>query len=70
MQINTEFSLTKATEQFINKFEYIESSAENDNLQLKVMSAGLKKSLWKPDGQSAADENKYNFSSYIEEDKK
>lgn len=59
MQINTEFSLTKATEQFINKFEYIESSAEKDNLQLKVMSAGLKKSLWKPDGQSAADENKY-----------
>lgn len=51
--------MTKATEQFINKFEYIESSAENDNLQLKVMSAGLKKSLWKPDGQSAADENKY-----------
>ncbi len=59
MQINTEFSLTKATEQFINKFEYIESSAEKDNLQLKVMSAGLKKSLWKPDGQSAADENEY-----------
>lgn len=56
MQLNTEFSLTKATEKFINKFEYIESSAETNNIQLKVMSAGLKKSLWKPDGQSAADE--------------
>lgn len=28
MQLNAEFSLTKATEQFINRFEYIESSAE------------------------------------------
>ena len=26
MQLNTEFSLTKAIEKFINKFEYIESS--------------------------------------------
>lgn len=56
MQLNTEFSLTKATEKFINKFEYIESSAEDNNIQLKVMSAGLKKSLWNSDGLSAADE--------------
>ncbi len=56
MQLNAEFSLTKATEKFINKFEYIESSAEDNNIQLKVMSAGLKNSLWNPDGLSAADE--------------
>lgn len=56
MQINTEFSLTKSIEKFINKFEYIESSAEKNNLQLKVMSAEQKKKLWKPDVQSAADE--------------
>ena len=56
MQLNTEFSLTKSIEKFINKFEYIESSAEKNNLQLKVMSAENKKELWKPDGQSAADE--------------
>ena len=56
MQLNTEFSLTKSIEQFINKFEYIESSAEKNNLQLKVMSAENKKELWKPDVQSAADE--------------
>ncbi len=56
MQINAEFSLTKATEKFINKFEYIESSAEENSLQLKEMSAWLKRSLWNPDGESAADE--------------
>ena len=56
MQLNTEFSLTKSIEKFINKFEYIESSAEKNNLQLKVMSAENKKELWKPDVQSAADE--------------
>lgn len=58
MQINAEFSLTKAIEKFINMFGYIESSAENNEIQLKVMTAEAKKSLWKPDGQSAADENK------------
>lgn len=58
MQLNTEFSLTKSIEKFINKFEYIESSAEKNNLQLKVMSAENKKELWKPDVQLAADENK------------
>ncbi|GFI61816.1 nucleoside triphosphate pyrophosphohydrolase [Clostridiales bacterium] len=55
MQLNTEFSLTKAIEKFINRFEYIESSAEERNLQLKAMSAKNKKGLWESSEISDAD---------------
>lgn len=55
-QINTEFSLTKAIEKFINKFEYIESSAANNGLQLKDITATEKRTLWRKADNSAADE--------------
>ena len=56
MQINAEFSLTKAIEKFINMFEYSESSAAKDNVQPKMMSGKLQSELLISDGQSAADE--------------
>ena len=55
-QINAEFSLTKAIEKFINKFEYIESSAANNGLQLKDITATEKRILWRKADNSAADE--------------
>ncbi len=55
-QINTEFSLTKAIEKFINKFEYIESSAANNGLRLKDITATEKIRLWQEADNSAADE--------------
>jgi len=55
-QINAEFSLTKAIEKFINKFEYIESSAANNGLQLKDITATEKRILWQRADNSAADE--------------
>lgn len=55
-QLNAEFSLTKAIEKFINKFEYIESSAANNGLQLKDITATEKKILWQRADNSAADE--------------
>jgi len=55
-QINAEFSLTKAIEKFINKFEYIESSAANNGLQIKDITASEKRILWQRADNSAADE--------------
>ncbi len=55
-QINAEFFLTKAIEKFINKFEYIESSAANNGLQLKDITASEKRILWQRADNSAADE--------------
>lgn len=55
-QINTEFFLTKAIEKFINKFEYIESSAANNGLQLKDITATERRILWQRADNSAADE--------------
>ena len=46
LQINADFSLTKATEKFINKFKSIESSADEDGLQLQEMTTEQKCVLW------------------------
>ena len=46
LQINPEFSLTKATKKFINRFEYIENSALSEGKQLSNMTLEEMDLLW------------------------
>ncbi len=46
LQINPEFSLTKATKKFINRFEYIENSALTEGKQLSSMTLKEMDLLW------------------------
>ena len=46
LDVNAENALTNATEKFINRFEYIEGTAEKQELKLKHMTIGEMDELW------------------------
>ena len=46
LDVNAENALTNATEKFINRFEYIEGTAEKRGLKLKHMTIGEMDELW------------------------
>ena len=46
LDVNAENALTNATEKFINRFEYIERSAETRGMDLKNMTIGEMDELW------------------------